>query len=120
MTDDVIIFENIGDNPINFDTKEDFIRYYTKNKSTIDQIKTRGLNRKYKIDGYKIGRQKGVIVLFPERKSKENSNENSNENLNENLENEYANDDLLNTKIDLLNSKLQKIESMLKEILDNL
>lgn len=118
MSEDVIVFENIGDNPITFETKEDFIRYYTKNKTTIDQIKTRGLNRKFKIDGFKIGRQKGTIVLFPQAKNNDQVKNENEEYFSTTQSTEET--DLLNTKIDIINQKLQKIELMIKEILDNL
>lgn len=118
MSEDVIVFENIGDNPITFETKEDFIRYYTKNKTTIDQIKTRGLNRKFKIDGFKIGRQKGTIVLFPQAKNNDQVKNENEEYFSTTQSTEET--DLLNTKIDIINQKLQKIELMINEILDNL
>ena len=66
------VFENIGDNVIEFETKEEFERYYKKNKEFIDNMKTRGLNRKFIIHGFRIGRKKGNIILYPtEIKSKD-------------------------------------------------
>ena len=62
---EVKIFSNACDNVVHFETKEQFMRFYAQNKEEIDKIKTRGLNIKYKIDGYRIGRQKDVITLFP-------------------------------------------------------
>ena len=59
------VFENIGDNVIEFETKEEFERYYKKNKEFIDNMKTRGLNRKFIIHGFRIGRKKGNIILYP-------------------------------------------------------
>lgn len=64
-TETVEVFENIGDNIIEFETKEEFDRYYKKNKEFIDNMKTRGLNRKFIIKGFKIGRKKGNILLYP-------------------------------------------------------
>lgn len=107
-TEDVNIFENIGDNPINFETKEEFIRYYNKNKSMIDSMKTRGLNRKYKIEGYKIGRKNNIITLYPNNIINENYNKENDENFD------------LNLKVDMLNERLKKIELLLKEIKENL
>ena len=65
------IYKKASDNMIEFDNGEDFLKYYDKNKITIDEIPTRGLNLKYKINGYKIGRKDGKIILWP------NSNINS-------------------------------------------
>lgn len=61
------IYKKASDNMIEFDNGEDFLKYYDKNKITIDEIPTRGLNLKYKINGYKIGRKDGKIILWPDK-----------------------------------------------------
>ena len=65
MSETVEVFENLSDNVITFDSKEEFMRYYNKNKESIDKMATRGLNTKYKINGFKIGRKQGSIILYP-------------------------------------------------------
>ena len=62
-TDNITVFENLSDNIVSFDSKEQFMRYYDKNKDDIDNMATRGLNTKFKIDGYKIGRKNKQLIL---------------------------------------------------------
>lgn len=67
MSEDLTIYENLSDNAITFDSKEEFVRYYKQHKEEIDTKPTRGLNLKYQIRGYRIGRKNGSIVLYPTR-----------------------------------------------------
>ena len=67
-SDSIKVFSNLSDNVESFETKEDFMRYYERNKELIDKMPTRGLNTKYKIDGYKIGRSKNQLMLYPTTK----------------------------------------------------
>ena len=67
MSEDIGVYENLSDNAITFDTKEEFMIYYQDHKDEIDSKPTRGLNMKYVIDGYKIGRKNGRIMLYPTR-----------------------------------------------------
>ena len=71
MTSDVKVFANLYDDIIHFDSKEEFNRYYAKNKEAIDKMATRGLNVKFKINGFKIGRSKGELILYPIKDSTE-------------------------------------------------
>ena len=64
-SDKPVVLENVSDNVITFNSKEEFLTYYHNNREEVNKIKTRGLNIKYKINGFKIGRQKGKIVLIP-------------------------------------------------------
>ena len=64
-----IVIQNVSDNVINFNSKDEFLTYYHNNREEVNSIKTRGLNLKYKINGFKIGRQKGKIVLIPLKES---------------------------------------------------
>lgn len=106
MSESIKVFENIGDNVLSFETKEDFMRHYNKNKESIDSMSTRGLNRKYHIDGFKIGRLKGEIILYPLK------------------ENETKSDELdsktkltINEKLDYMNRRLKKIEEMIDYVI---
>ena len=65
MSTEVDVYENLSDNVIVFDSKEEFIQYYRDNHVRIDAMATRGLNTKFKINGYKIGRKNGKITLMP-------------------------------------------------------
>lgn len=76
-SESVTVFENLSDNIITFNSKEQFMNYYDKNKETIDNMKTRGLNTKFKIDGYRIGRKNNNLILYPTKDSEQTSNENT-------------------------------------------
>ena len=71
MSDEVKITKNISDEVINFENKEEFFKYYEEHKEDVDKMKTRGLNIKFKIPGFKIGRKKDELVLIQLKKTKE-------------------------------------------------
>ena len=71
MSDEVKITKNISDDVINFENKEEFFKYYEEHKEDVDKMKTRGLNIKFKIPGFKIGRKKDELVLIQLKKTKE-------------------------------------------------
>lgn len=107
MTDSIKVFENIGDNVVKFETKEDFMRYYNKNQESIDAMSTRGLNRKFKIDGFKIGRLQGKIILYPLKETEHKSEE---------LDSKTKL--TINEKLDFMNRRLKKIEEMLEIVIN--
>lgn len=107
-TDNITVFENLSDNIISFESKEQFMRYYDKNKDTIDNMATRGLNTKFKIDGFKIGRKNKQLILFPMKQSIIEHHSETNdcsEELNQ-----------LNMKIDILTDKINKLDNSMKQI----
>ena len=59
------IYKKISDNSKQFDTPEEFLKFYEKNKDTIDDTNTRALNLKYKIINHRIGRKDGKIIIYP-------------------------------------------------------
>ena len=63
--DSIKVFNNLSDENLHFESKEEFDRYYKKNKEIIDKMSTRALNMKISIDGYKLGRLKKELTLFP-------------------------------------------------------
>lgn len=65
MTDGVKVYNKLSDNLVEFDSKEEFNKYYQTHRDEIDNMATRGLNLKYRVNGYKIGRKGGKIVLYP-------------------------------------------------------
>ena len=106
------VFNNISEDRLHFESKEEFIRYYNKNKETIDKMSTRGLNMKISIEGYKIGRLKKELTLFSTDSalgkrlgSIHNSEQNKEQNIEQNDE-----QNILEIKIDNLNERLKKIE----------
>ena len=66
------IYKKASDNVKTFDNGEEFLKYYEKNKETIDEIPTRGLNLKYKIKGFRIGRKDNKIILWPNKQNENN------------------------------------------------
>ena len=67
MSSSIKVFDKLSDNVIEFESKEDFMKYYNNHKDEVDEQPTRGLNLKYHINGYKIGRKAGNVVLYPVR-----------------------------------------------------
>lgn len=108
MSEDIKIFKNLSDEVIKFDTTEEFDRYYHKNKDTVDKMPTRGLNTKFKISGYRIGRLRGKITLFPIK--------NKNAGLVETLD-ESSDQPSISEKLNILNGRLKNVEALLDELL---
>ena len=103
MTEQITTCENLSDNVVEFETREEFTEYYEKNKEEIDKMATRGLNIKYKIPGYKIGRKKNIITFIPVKQ-----------------EVEKETNDLQEEKLDVLITKVNRIEKNLKLLFDKL
>ena len=61
----VKVVQNICDDVKEFDNKEDFIKYYELNQNTLKDVSTCMLNKKFKINGYHIGRKQGELQLIP-------------------------------------------------------
>lgn len=58
-------------------TRDEFIKFYKLNKEEVDKKPTRGLNIKYKIDGYKLKRQGGELTFIPCEEQEEEINDDS-------------------------------------------
>lgn len=86
-----------------FDSKENFINFYQTHKSELDSSTTHILNKKYKIEGYKITKIKGELSL---KKSSYGANINSKYESMENELNTLKNDfnGLVNTVNTLINN----------------
>ena len=108
MSESIKVFQNLYDNVIEFQSKEEFMNYYKKHQNEIDGMKTRGLNVKYKIPGFKIGRKQNQILLFPTDKKEETETE------------EIEKMHEIDEKINILNRRLKKMEETLVEILNYL
>ena len=59
------VYKKKSDDVKYFDNEKEFLKYYEKNKESIDEETTRSLNLKFKINGHKIGRKSGNIILYP-------------------------------------------------------
>lgn len=98
------VYRKISDDVIEFDSCDDFLAYYKKNPVTIDEMKTRGLNMKYKIPNYKIGRKNDKIILLPINKTESESHHDENKTNNE-------------EKILELEERISTLEQIIKQIL---
>ena len=78
------VYKKISDNVKTFESESEFLKYYEKNKESIDETKTKSLNLKYKINGYKIGRKEGKIILYPTKKNIDSESEEK-QNINETI-----------------------------------
>lgn len=75
-----------------FNTPEEFNSFYTKNKDDMNSMTTHKLNKMYFIEGYRITKIKGVLMLKKWDDKDKDKNENDDE-LNE-LKNELKNKDI--------------------------
>ena len=117
--DSIKVFNNLSDENLHFESKEEFDRYYKKNKEIIDKMSTRALNMKITIDGYKLGRLKKELTLFPSngalgKRLGSINKQSSDQDQNQNLEAE-SEENLIEIKIDNMNERLKKIEIMLNQ-----
>ncbi len=61
----VKVVKRITEDVKEFSNKEDFIKYYELNKNELKDVSTCLLNKKFKIKGYHLGREKGELKLIP-------------------------------------------------------
>ena len=88
-----------------FDNKEDFINYYDNHKTELDALSTCMLNKKFKIEGYHLGRSNKQLKLIPlnlYRPSEYQVNQENN---------------MIGMKIDVLNQKIDNLTKMLNQLL---
>ena len=103
-TEQIITFKNLYEETKEFNNKEEFLNYYETHKKEIDEMKTRGLNIKFHINGYKIGRKQNKLILYP-------TNEKNNDNL------ETIKIDTLALNIKTINDKLDNLINMFNQFL---
>lgn len=60
---DLKVIEPIKNYLKEFKTVDEFNLWYSKNKEEVDKLTTHKLNKMYKIDGYRITKIKGVLML---------------------------------------------------------
>ena len=48
---------------MNFETKDEFMKYYEEHKNEIDKLATKDLNKMYKINSHKLSRNKNKIIV---------------------------------------------------------
>ena len=101
---DIKIIEPIKHYIKEFNSPEEFNLWYSKNKDEIDSETTHMLNKKYHINGYRITKIKGILMLKSDVPTKEKQ-----DNISEidNLKNEIENlREALNQLITFVKEKL--------------
>lgn len=112
---DVKIIEPIKHFIKEFNTPEEFNMWYKMNKKEMDELTTHKLNKLYHINGYRITKRKGELMLkiYDENKKIENS---SNE---ENLQNDDRITEIENN-IEQINEEIKNIKIALQSVRDYL
>ena len=88
-----------------FDTPDEFNMYYMKNKDEIDKLTTHKLNKMFKIDGYRITRIQGTLMLRTDYAAKKRLNK-----LDEMKE--------LSDRIDELQSEYDEIKDRMNQLIE--
>ena len=102
------VVKRITEDVKEFSNKEDFIKYYELNKNELKDVSTCLLNKKFKIKGYHLGREKGELKLIPldlYRPSAYRINQEDNQ---------------IILKLDVLNNKLDNLNKNIKLLLNQL
>ncbi len=115
----VKVVKRITEDVKEFDNKEDFIKFYELNKNELKDFSTCILNKKFKIKGYHLGREKRELKLIPldlYRPSAYRINQEDNQiNLKIDVINEQVN--ILNNKLDNLIISSNEMRKMLNQFL---
>ena len=101
----ISVVKRASDDVKEFNTKEEFMNYYETHKTEIDKQSTCILNKKFKINGFHLGREKKQLKLIPlnlYRPSEYQVNQENN---------------LINIKIDALNAKIDNLSKQLSQLL---
>ena len=104
----VKVIKRITEDVKEFDNKEDFIKYYELNKNELKDYSTCILNKKFKIKGYHLGRQKGELKLIPLDLYRPSAYRITQE------------DNQINLKIDVLNNKIDNMNKNITILLNQL
>lgn len=59
------VYQKKSENPKQFDSDTDFLKFYEKHREEIDDTNTKALNLKFKISNFRIGRKDGKLILYP-------------------------------------------------------
>ena len=104
----VEVIKRICEDVKEFDNKEDFIKYYELNKNELKDFSTCMLNKKFKIKGYHLGRQKGELKLIPLELYRPSAYKVSEV------------DETTNLKLDILNDKFDQLNKNIVELIKQL
>ena len=107
----VKVVQNICDDVKEFDNKEDFIKYYELNQNNLKDVSTCMLNKKFKINGYHIGRKQGKIILIPLNLYRPSAYKVNQE------DNQIALKlDVINTKVDMINKNINRLLNLFAQL----
>ena len=113
MSEEIKEYKPKSSDPVNFETKEEFQRFYSKNKDEIDKMSTRTINKKYIINGYKIGRAKNEITFYS---TKTPMGKRLGSIVESTEEKTPVDNDMLELKIDNISERLQLVEKYVSAI----
>ena len=100
------IIEPIRDYLKVFSSADEFNIWYTKNKDEVDLLTTNNLNKMYKIQGYRITKIKGVLMLKKCNESQETT--------------QSANSPLVPNDLQELHDEIKNIKSTVNKIIEYL
>lgn len=89
-----------------FDTPDEFNMYYMKNKDEIDKLTTHKLNKMFKIDGYRITRIQGTLMLRTDYAAKKR------------IDKQASSVDELRDRIDELQSEYEEIKDRMNQLIE--
>jgi hypothetical protein len=61
----ITVYQRQDEMAIHFNSLEEFKKYYENDKEAIFKEPTRGINRKYRIKGYKLSKKQGQLLAIP-------------------------------------------------------
>lgn len=107
---------------VEFETKQDFNDYYKEHQKEIDELKTKELNNKFKVEGFKIIRNKGKIAFrkikqqdeLTKNPSDTDNSQNDNTNTTFSINQNQKNDDLINILKDLKTKLNNEFDNIIK------
>ena len=101
----ISIVKRGSDDVKEFNSKEEFINYYDNHRTKLEALSTCMLNKKFKIEGYHLGRSNKQLKLIPlnlYRPSEYQVNQENN---------------MISIKIDVLNQKIDNLSKLLNQLL---
>ena len=102
---DLKVIEPIKNYVKEFNSPVEFNLWYAKHKEEVDSLTTHKLNKLYKIDGYRITKIKGELMLKVDRKIKEK-------------EEREGEDENIHEEINELKSEIQKIKDTMNKLIE--
>lgn len=91
-----------------FESPDEFNLYYHKHKEEMDGETTHSLNKKFKIDGFRITKIKGVLCLKKDVKKKENNEVIEEENILDRLQ---KLEDVVNEIVNAINGEIINLQN---------